>query len=131
MNNEWLKILVFMIIGLVLGYILGSMGDEHEEVKEIEIRTIVDDAGNTSEEAFEWTNEDGDKVISIKDGEVEVNGSFSIGDGEAEIHSVIKGIEDSEFEGDSVFNIGGAEVQIRKDGEEMQVEVKMKKEKED
>lgn len=129
MNNEWLKILVFMIIGLVLGYILGTMSGDEEQVKEIEIRTLVED--DADGESFEWTDEEGNKVVKIKDGEVELNGSFSIGDGEAEVHSVIKGIEASEFEGDSSFTIGGIQVKIRKDGDDMQVEVKMKEEKED
>ncbi|NQV52513.1 MAG: hypothetical protein HQ500_04985 [Flavobacteriales bacterium] len=123
MDNQWIKILVFTILALVLGFILGRVTGHHDGHPSKMMFKGHGGEMDHSVEKMVWMDEDGHKVVKIKKGNLEVDGDFEAGEGRAKVHAIIEGIEDSEFEGDSTFTVGRAKIQLsRKDGE-MQVEV--------
>jgi hypothetical protein len=114
MKEEWLKILVFSILFLVLGFVLGRVTGHCPHPAKPEMMHPGSDRGH-----IEWHGKDGKKrVIEFKK---EVDGENPAA--HDEIHAVVKGIEASDFEGDSTFQVGKANIHISKHGEEMNVEV--------
>lgn len=123
MDNQWIKILVFTLLSLVLGFILGRVTG-HRECHRPEM--MFKGHGGPMEHSAEkmvWIDDDGHKVVKIKKGNLEVDGDFEMGEGQAKVHAIIEGIEDSEFEGDSTFTVGRATIQLSRKDVEMQVEV--------
>ncbi len=96
MKGEWTRVLVFGIIFLILGFLLGRVtGHKGGHGKEMRIKKmIMDDHGK----------------MSHHDGEVEV---------------IIETLEGSDFKGDTSIVIEGGEINISKSGEEIEVEVEM------
>lgn len=102
MKGEWTKILVFGIIFLILGFLLGRVTGHkgprmHKEKHE----------GNM------WI-EKGGETMMFKEGE--------------DYKVIIKEFSDGSFEGDTIISIDGGEIKIIKDGDEMEVEVEMSEE---
>jgi hypothetical protein len=131
MDNNWVKILVFSILSIVLGFILGRVTSPSHgcDMSECERRGNHDGQQMHNEHKILWKSDDGkERVIEVENGEVKMEGEFEIGGGKRQIRSVIKGIEDSEFEGDSTFHIGKAKVELSRKNGEMNVNVTMEKE---
>jgi len=133
MDNTWTRILVFVILSLILGFILGRVTAPHSHSHfgehphmEKKIHVIK---GGEADETMVWTDDEGKKVVIEKE-MIDASGSFEFKEGEAKIHSIIKGIENSKFEGDSTFQIGKTKVELSRKNGEMQVEVTIDEEKE-
>lgn len=127
MENNWMKILVFTVLALVLGFILGRVtGNQscsHHPMMHKDKCSAMDNAGNK----MMWIDEDGRKMVKVEK-RIEMDGDGESDDNHAKIKAVIEGIEHSNFEGDSSFTIGKANVTLsRRDGE-MKVEVSVEDE---
>ena len=131
MDNQWVKILVFSILSIVLGFILGRVtGHQGGHGRMCGPMHCSPDAkcdGPRHEmKKMMWIDEDGnEKVIEIEDEHVRMHGEFDSEDGHVSVKSIIKGIEASDFEGDSTFTIGKAKVQLSRHDGEMKVEVEI------
>jgi len=98
MKGEWNRVLVFGIIFLILGFLLGRVtGHKGGHGKEMRIKKmIMDDHGK----------------MSHHDGEVEV---------------IMETLEGSNFKGDTTIAIDGGEIKIKRSEEDIEVEVEMTK----
>ena len=95
MKGEWTRVLVFGIIFLILGFLLGRVtGHKGGHGKEVRIQKMM--------------LEDG--TMSGSEGEVKV---------------IVETLDGSDFKGDTTIVIDGGEINISKNGEEMEVEVEM------
>ncbi|NND78168.1 MAG: hypothetical protein HKN39_08295 [Flavobacteriales bacterium] len=103
MKGEWTKVLVFGIIFLILGFLLGRI------------------TGHKGPRMHKGMH--GENVWIEKGGETMM---FKGGDGEHTV--IIKELSDSSFEGDTTISIDGGEIKIIKNGDEMEVEVEMSEE---
>jgi len=115
MDNQWTKILLFSILSLVLGFILGKVTSSqrgchrnahgmHTEMHEGEkksVRTIM------------WKSDDHEN------------------EAEGEIEAIIEDVEDSDFEGDTVIKVEGANISISKENGELKVNANINVEVED
>ena len=129
MENNWLRILVFSILSIVLGFILGRVTFPSHGCDMSQCERKGDNEQMHKEHKMIWKSDDGkENAIEIEDGKIKMEGDFELGNGKGHIRSVIKGIEDSEFEGDSTFQIGKARVELSRKNGEMNVNVTMEKE---
>ena len=110
MKNNWTQILVFGIIFLILGFLLGRITGKKPHMEKH--RIMMSDGEN------KWVDKHGDHMIMME------------GHG-AEEMIIVKELEDSNFEGDTIIAIEGGEIKISKEGDEMNVEVEMTKEGEE
>jgi hypothetical protein len=108
MKGNWTQILVFTILALALGFVLGRItGGSSSHHGKMEHRIIKKHIGDG--EHMVWHSEDDGEMIFIEE------------DGEA-ITLAVEALESSGFEGDTI--IDGANISITRDGDEVQVEVK-------
>lgn len=108
MKGNWTQILVFTILALVLGFVLGRItGGPSSHHGDMEHRMIKKHLGG--EEHMVWHSEDERDMIFIE------------GDEEA-LTVTVEALESSGFEGDTL--IDGANISITRDGDELHVEVK-------
>lgn len=108
MKGNWTQILVFTILALVLGFVLGRItGDSSSHHGEMDHRIIKKHMADG--EQMVWHSEDDGEMVFIEE------------DGEA-ITVAVEALESSGFEGDTI--IDGANISITRDGDEVQVEVK-------
>ena len=98
MKGEWTKVLVFGIIFLILGFLLGRVTCTtccSPQGKEVRIQKMM---------------LDGDDI--------------SMG-GSEDVQVIVKSLEGDDFKGDTTIAIEGGEIQISRNGEEMEVEVEI------
>ncbi|MEM7162036.1 MAG: hypothetical protein AAF487_06280 [Bacteroidota bacterium] len=98
MKGEWTKILVFGIIFLILGFLLGRVTCTSccsPQGKEVRIQKMM------------------------LDGE-----DFSRG-GSEDVEVIVKSFEGDDFKGDTTVAIEGGEIQISRSGDEIEVEVEI------
>ena len=112
MKGNWTQILVFTILALVLGFVLGRVTGPrgHHGGKHMEKRIIKKHMGDG--EHMVWHDEEGGEMEIIVE---EVNGA-------EEMTVTVTDLEESGFEGDTIIN--GANINITRDGDEVRVEVK-------
>ena len=108
MKNNWTQILVFGIIFLILGFLLGRMTGKKPHMQK---HMMMSDGEGM------WVDKHMDHVIRL-------------GEHGGEEMIIVKELQDSNFEGDTIIAIEGGEIKITKDGDEMNVEVEMTKEEE-
>lgn len=109
MKNNWTQILVFGIIFLILGFLLGRITGKKPQMEKH--RIMMSDGENM------WVDKHGDHMIMMD------------GDGGEEM-IIVKELENSNFEGDTTIAIEGGEIKISKKGDEMNVEVELSEESE-
>ncbi|MDA0972167.1 MAG: hypothetical protein O2867_00390 [Bacteroidetes bacterium] len=108
MKSNWTQILVFTILALVLGFVLGRItGGPISHHGDMEHRIIKKHGGDG--EHMVWHSEDERDMIFIE------------GDEEA-LKVTVEALESSGFEGDTL--IDGANISITRDGDELHLEVK-------
>ena len=110
MKGNWTQILVFTVLSLILGFVLGRVtGPKGHHGDRMEKRIIKKHMGDG--EHMVWHDEDGGEMeIMISEGGVE------------EMQKAIQALEESGFEGDTL--IEGANVNITRDGDEVSVNVR-------
>ena len=109
MKNNWTQILVFGIIFLILGFLLGRITGKKPHMEKH--RIMMSDGENM------WVDKHGDHMIMME------------GDGGEEM-IIVRELENSNFQGDTTIAIEGGEIKITKDGDEMNVEVELTEERE-
>ncbi|MEQ9188269.1 MAG: hypothetical protein RLP15_11085 [Cryomorphaceae bacterium] len=127
MENNWMKILVFTLLALVLGFILGRVTGKqpcsHHQMMHQDKCSAMDNAGHK----MMWIDEDGRKTVKIEK-HIEMDGDGEFDENHTKVKAVIEGIEHSDFEGDSSFTIGKANVKLSRRNGEMKVEVSVEDE---
>lgn len=111
MKNNWTQVLVFSLLSVILGFILGRVtGNGHGE-HGLEKQVIMKHLGE-GEEDLVWNSEEGGENVFILKGEKD----------EA-VQMIIEKIEASDFQGDTVIEKGDTKIHIIKKDGNMQVEV--------
>lgn len=108
MKGNWTQILVFTVLSLILGFVLGRVTGKGHHGEQMEKRIIKHRMGG--DEHMVWNDNDGmtERVFIEED--------------EDAMRVSIEALEGFGFEGDTI--IDGANVNITRDGEEVRVEVK-------
>ena len=108
MKSNWTQILVFTILALVLGFIMGRVtgGPGH---KKMEKRMMMKHMEGEHPD-MEW-KEGGAHGMLFK--------------GEDNVKVVVESLEDSDFEGDTTIVIPSGEIKISRSNGEMEVQVEM------
>jgi hypothetical protein len=106
--KNWTQILVFVILSLILGFILGRVtgNKEHHPGIHKKVMHLGDDH---ERHEIRWHDKDGGTLMIIEEDEDEMT-------------LIVEGLESVGFEGDTI--IDGANINITRDGDEVRVEVK-------
>ena len=125
MNTNWTKILLFSLLALALGFIIGMMCRSH-----------CYGSGHCGKDGYHQTAGCGSGSSCCK-GDDHYGGSschrggkrdhHDKGHGDGEAHEAIERIKASDFQGDTTVAIEGGTVKIHREGDEMKVEVEMKR----
>jgi hypothetical protein len=108
MKSNWTQILVFTIVSLILGFVLGRVtGNGHGNMEKHIVMKHMDGDG----EHMVWNGNDGEENV------------FMVKGGDAAVDKIIAQIEASNFTGDTIMQVGESKISISKKDGNMEVQV--------